>query len=427
MRNKKLLSTIVATALVTTTMAMPVMAAEGGNFNIDVSTKTGIIRVQVPTSMAMAVDQFEITHTGSQIAAGEFEMTNMSEMDVKVGITSTATLGSGISLASTAAGIDAEKDEVWLGVAAMTNDGSSNTGKKYDDVGTADKTEEFWELTDTNSNVTTFAKDTKKAEQTFYLAKGTGQATYKLAVPSDNTANAGYKKETYAQYYKLTEDTSIDSDATLQAAVKNQDVYVVATSAVSTHDSPVTKVDVSNVASNTYANTNTYYTAADTATEPTGSDVYVYGVMATAGGKAGFTYVGKLSPHKESWSDTDISTVNVKYEIGGVTGTRYDEVKDDCTYGLYQESSYVSTNTISTSSNTVTLSLPADVTLSKVELTYEDGTGTIALANGSQYTLNGSTLTVPAENITAWLGLSPAYTKLVLTFSDDTSETITMQ
>lgn len=59
MRNKKLVSTVVASALVATTMAMPVMAADGGKVEVDVTTKDAIIRVAVPTALAVAVDQFE--------------------------------------------------------------------------------------------------------------------------------------------------------------------------------------------------------------------------------------------------------------------------------------------------------------------------------------------------------------------------------
>ena len=75
--------------------------------------------------------------------------------------------------------------------------------------------------------------------------------------------------------------------------------------------------------------------------------------------------------------------------------------------------------------NSVTLSLPDDVTISKVEVTQADGSGAIALTD--QYTVNGTTLTVPASNITAWIGLETPYTKMVLTFSDSTSEIVTFQ
>lgn len=89
--------------------------------------------------------------------------------------------------------------------------------------------------------------------------------------------------------------------------------------------------------------------------------------------------------------------------------------------------SYVSASTVSASSNSVTLSLPSGVTLSKIELTHENGTGAIALTNGNQYTLSDTTCTFSAKDIPAWLNLNPAYSKLVLTFSDNKTETISIQ
>lgn len=56
MRNKKILSTVVASALAATTMAVPVMAADGGNIDVPVTTKTAVIRVQVPTKMDISVN-----------------------------------------------------------------------------------------------------------------------------------------------------------------------------------------------------------------------------------------------------------------------------------------------------------------------------------------------------------------------------------
>lgn len=87
--------------------------------------------------------------------------------------------------------------------------------------------------------------------------------------------------------------------------------------------------------------------------------------------------------------------------------------------------SYLSATTMSASNNSVTVTLPEEVTLSKVELTLADGTGVIPLTNGNQYTFTDTTLTVPTRNITSWLG--GGYTKLVLTFSDEKTETITFQ
>lgn len=338
MKGKKLLSMLTAGALAVT-MVMPVMAADdGGSFDADVTTKTGVVRVEVPTSMAIAVDQFEITHTGNQIAAGEFDMTNKSEMDVKVTITSTATPAAGVNLVSTAkAAQDSTGADAWLGVAAKTNDGTANSGKEYDDLKTgtdADaKVEDFWELTDANANVTSFAADTKKAEQVFYLAKGTGSAEYKLAVP-DATEQV---KKTFAKFYELTENTAIDDNTKLKTAVEADDVYVVATGDIAKDGASVEKLAKgSTVADNTYAGTNKYYTAAADASTPANSKIYVYAAMANDGGKAGFTYIGKLGG-KETWSATDIGTINIAYKIAGVTGTRYAEVLPDCTYGLYAE------------------------------------------------------------------------------------------
>lgn len=443
MRNKKLLSTVVATALVASTMAMPVMAGDvgdtptpastpSGSFDIDVTTKTGVIRVEVPTNMTMAVDQFEITHAGTQIAAGEFDMTNKSEMDVKVEVTSEAVLKNGNSLVSTtkAAESSTTAGEAWLGVATKTNDGTTNSNKYYDDLktGTDDepKVEEFWELTDKNSNVTSFASDTKKAVQTFYLEKGTGNATYNLAVPSAATQ----VQKTYAKFYKLTAQADPSNDAGLQTLVNANDIYVVATADNAKDGTVLTKIEKgTTVASSTYAATNTYYIAADTEATPgdnTDTEKYVYASMGTAGGKAGFTYIGKLSPKQEAWTDADITTVKVSYKIGGVTGTRYNEVKDDCTYGLYQESSYLSATTMTASSNKVTLSLPDGVTLSKVELIRGDGS-TVVLTNGNQYAQNGTAFAIPANNITTWLNANPACDKIKLTFSDTKSEIITLQ
>lgn len=86
--------------------------------------------------------------------------------------------------------------------------------------------------------------------------------------------------------------------------------------------------------------------------------------------------------------------------------------------------SVLSTSEISAANNSVTLNLPASTTLSKIELAYADGSGAIALSEGSQYTVSGTTYTFSANDIPAWLGMNPAYSKLIFTFSDNTSESI---
>lgn len=422
MKGKKLLSMLTAGALAVT-MVMPVMAADDGDdFNVSVGTKTGVVRVQVPTSMAIAVDQFEITHTGTQITAGEFNMTNKSEMDVKVTITSTATPGTGVNLVSTAkAAEDSTGADAWLGVAAKTNDGSGNSGKEYDDLKTGDattsKVEEFWELSDANANVTSFAADTKKAEQTFYLAKGTGSATYNLAVPDAATQ----AEKTFAKFYELTADANVTDGDTLKTEVAAKDVYAVLTADIAKDGASVTKIAKGTAETSipAYDSNSTYYTAADDASTPATGKKYVYASMATDGGKAGFTYIGKLGG-KETWTGTDIGVINVAYKIAGVTGTRYNEVVNDCTYGLYAEPCYLSSKTLNATSLTVTMTLPTDVTVTKAELV--DGSTRTALTLGNTYTINGTTLGIKNTVVTNNLGK-----QIVVTYSDGHTDTLAIQ
>lgn len=357
MKRKKVLSTVATGALVMA-MSMPVMAApnaNGGEFDVNLTTKNAVVRVVVPTSMAIAIDQFEITHTGNQIESSEFNMTNKSEINVKVTVTSTAVLDDAgkVTLVPTAQeAIDSKSTDgvAWLAVAAKTNDGSTNSNKFYDDLTTgatatppaAAKVEEFWELTDANANVTSFSA-AKKAEQTFYLKKASGTYTYTLAVPDDTN----HEFVEFAKYYELEEILAAnlgDLDA-LKAQVKANDVYVVANGDVSKDGAAVTKLGKGTQDTLTAADLDTsakkYYTAvAAAAAVPLGAGkTYVYGTLATpdAAGAAGFTYIGKLSGNEKIWTNSDIKTIKVAYTITGVTGTRYDEVKDDCTYGLYKE------------------------------------------------------------------------------------------
>lgn len=372
MKRKKLFSTAVAGMLVAAQMVMPVAAAAptpNGEFDVDLTTKTGVLRVEVPTSMAIAVDQFMITTPGTQIASSEFPMTNKSEMAVKVEVTSTATLGSGISLVPTAAAAKSSQgNEAWLGVAAMTGDGA------YDIADTTDKTETKGDLTDANTNVTTFVTEnsTSTAKQTFYLEKGTGAASYALAVPAATTNKVADKDRTYTKFYELTaiDMTGATDDTAKEAKVKAQvdasDVYVVITADAGKDGTAVTKIAKGDTF--TYANTNTYYTADDEGVElsavnaASNTKIYVYGTMATAGGKAGFTYIGKLSGARETWTKADISKIHVAYTITGVTVDRYDEVKDACKYGLYTGSGSSSTTETACKLQTIVSGTGTDIT-----------------------------------------------------------------
>lgn len=331
MKGKKLVSVLTASALAAMT-AMPAMAADGGTIDVDVTTKTGILRVQVPTTLAIAVDQFETTNAGSQIYSEEFTIANMSEVNVKVNVTSTATVGNSVTLASKRADVanaTGVNGTAWLAVAASLD------GTHYE------ASDNLGDLNEASANVTTFAKNgtTTTAAQTFYLKKGTGTESYKLLKPS---ADAKNNDTTYAQYYKLTEiSTQPTSDATLQTAVNNSDVYVVATSDVGT----VTKIAKGTTVSgpNAWAGTNTYYTAADAATvvkDLKAADIYVYGELTkdSSDADAAFRYIGALSSNKEVWDATDVPNVNIAYTIQGLPQSVYDDAHTEgITYGLYKE------------------------------------------------------------------------------------------
>lgn len=340
MKGKKLLSMLTAGALAAT-MAMPVMAADGGSVDVDVTTKTGVLRVVVPTSLAIAVDQFETSDVGTQIYSEEFPIANQSEINVKVGVTSTVTLKDGVELAAKRSDVDtatAAGGTAWLAVAAKKSatNYEATTGDANDD--------NFANLNDTSVNVTTFAKGSTAttAAQTFYLKKGTGNATYKLLKPA---ADGKDNDISYAQFYKLTPLTAQPTkDEELQTAVNAGDVYVIATADAGTDGKPVTKIAKgSTVAASTFAGTNTYYSAANAATPKADlktADIYAYGELTkdNAGADAAFRYIGALSGNKEAWGSEDISKVVIAYTIQGLAQSDYDAaVTDGIVYGLYKE------------------------------------------------------------------------------------------
>lgn len=340
MKRKKLLSTAVAGMLVMAQMVMPVMAADGGTIDVDVTTRTGILRVKVPTTLAIAVDQFETGATGTQIYSEEFGIENMSEVNVKVSVTSTATVKDGVTLAAKRADVataTAADGTAWMAVAAKKDAThyEATTG-----------TDDFANLNEAAANVATFAKDgtTVKAAQTFYLKKSSATATYKMLKPAADGEN---NDVSYAQFYKLTAiGTQPTDNDTLGAAVAASDVYVIVTSNAGTDGTSVTKiakgstVDASN---NTFAGANTYYTAANSATakdDLKAADIYVYGEMTkeATGADAAFRYIGALSSNKELWDSTDISKISITYTIQGLPQSTYDAaVAEGITYGLYKE------------------------------------------------------------------------------------------
>lgn len=324
MKGKKLLSMLTAGALAVT-MVMPAMAAPDGTVDVELTTKTGVIRVQVPTTLAVAVDQFELGAAGTQIASADFTMVNKSEMDVKVKVDSTAAVPSA-TVKETVAEVEAAEDGdafVWLGAAAMTAKDTYFAARGS-----------FADLDDTSANVATFDSTNKKATQEFYLAKATGNKTYKVL----KTATAGEANVSYAQFYKLTDVSSgVTDQDTLDAKIAASDVYVTSEATVA-DGTALTLVEKGG--SYTWASGLKVYTAeaAPTAVGSlTTSDQYVYGEMGTDGGAAGFRYIGKLSNTQESWTKDDITDITIEYTITAISPDSYNANKTLCTYGLYKE------------------------------------------------------------------------------------------
>lgn len=408
MKRKKVLSMFLACALATSTMAMPVLAA-GDTIDVGVTTKTPVLRVTVPTTLAIAVDQLEMDTKGTQISSGAFEMQNNSSVDVKVDIESTADLKSTTKLVASKAAAESSTTagEAWLAVAAKISD------TKYIEGDTKD----IKDLTEANENVTTFVQGTgadavkAKAEQTFYLKKTTG--VYKLLNAGESAAAI-----TYAQFYELTKATVGDADD-LAALIKEKDVYVAA--ATTAADGQALTL-VEKGGTHTYAGSEAYYTAAADATEKADIDasklyVYANGTADAADGVAAFRYIGKLSEKQDSWSKEDITNVHIKYTITGIPGSKYDEVKDDCTYGLYSVPGPSASGSLSTSNTTVTISGLGDgVTLKSVAVVKTDG-ASVAMTSGTHFTFSAGTFKVLKEVLVS----NTAYKEWVLTFSDNST------
>lgn len=391
MRNKKLLSTVVTSALVATTMAVPVIAADGGSVDVEFTTKTPVIRVAVPTSIIAAVDPLEMNTSGTQIHSTDFTITNMSEVPVGIDVKSQVDLGTGVTLVGTkeeaASSTDKTKSEAWVAVAAQVA-----SGKYAEDSKTAG------DLTEADKNVKTFTTDSSatpaesSAGQTFYLDKAaSGTTTYKIAAPVA-TATAGKKtpaeyKEllTYAQVYKLTEETTIDSEDKLLAKLKTSDVY----EGDNSNDGTALTLIPAGTTNVTYTSGKSYFTAADTNSleNMLASEIYVYGEGGT-GASTAFRYIGKLGQGKASWSDADIQEMHITYSIQGLTDDAYTAADVGGSYGLYEAN--VAPSMASTCNYTP--GQPAEVAVNL-------GAGELAATGISSVTFmnNGSNVTLPAE------------------------------
>lgn len=375
MRNKKLLSTVVASALVATTMVMPAMAADQGEVNVEFTTKNPVIRVQAPTSILAAVDPLEMNTAGTQIHSTDFTLVNKSEVPVKIDVKSVVTLGTGVTLVDAKQkAIDSKdktKSEAWLAVAAQTSSG------KY--IETANKT--AGDLTEADKNVATFKTEASEsaANQTFYLNKTTDTTAttgYTLIAPESGAGKKdadAYKKElTYAQVYELTVDTTISDDATLLSELAQKDIYVGTADTDGTTLKLLPAGTTTLDAADKWATSNKYFTAGtenaltSDANPITDGKKYVYGEASAAGTDTAFRYIGKLGSGKTSWSDADIDEMDITYSIYGLTGDDYSAANTQ--YGLYLAGPQLSTT--ATGLFTIT-GLSADCKFKSLTATYQ--------------------------------------------------------
>lgn len=415
MRSKKLLSTIVASALVTATVAMPVMAADGGELDVPVKTKTAVIRVKVPTSMDIAVNQYQMGDAGSQIYASDFDMENRSQVAVKVNVTSTATLKNTTKLLETKAAAKAstKAGEAWLAVAAQTGAGAYGT---------------IADLTESDANVSTFSQSgtSATASQTFYLKEGSAEA-YKLL-------NAGQDAGalTYAQFYELKAETVADAPA-LATLIGENDIYVATGTA--TDNQTLTKK--AKGGSHSYDAGEVYYTIENMVPagtiDPTKLYVYADDTADASDGKAGFRYIGSLAAD-QSWSNEDISNIKIKYDIMGVLTEDYTAKASDCTYGLYIDPStapsIATTNYTMSAGNavTVTVDLGTDnLAATGIEsITYTSPSGATKTLPTTDYTFAGTTLTLTSGHIDAALNANVTTRDYLITFNDTAKTQVTI-
>lgn len=385
------------------------MASDAGTVDVDVKTKDAVIRVEVPTSLEIAVDQFESSDAGSQIYSTPFTMKNKSGVGVKLGVTSSVTATAG--LVDTVAKVDASTataGEAWLAVAAQTE-----AGKYGADVG---------QLTEASKNVSTFDPTSKEAKQTFYLAKGTGNVGYKMLYP----AAVGKVGDTsYARFYALTAESlgSSDQQDALDALLATKDVYVDTATAADGND--LTKIEKGGAHS--YDAAENYYTAADTATaakDVAATTPYVYAETATAGGEAAFRYIGKLSEAKSTaWTKTDISKVSIAYTIDGVTASAYDEAAENCTYGLYSAPAApsIATTTYTMAADT-DIEIPVSLGAGSLKATkLKAAWGSVDLGSKGYATFGDGKLTIKATCVNLLRGKPEASQTVVVTFDDKDS------
>ncbi len=339
---KKLTTATVASAIIAAQAVMQVAAA-GGTIDAEMSTKIPVLRVAVPTKMAVSVNEFQMGDAGSQVYSDEFTMKNLSEIPVNVKVTSTASLGAGVTLVGTRAEAEASTDAtspaMWLSAVAAV----AKTGTTLEYTTESDKTVGALAGTEDNATAFTTGDSGSTAVQNFYLKQATA-ATYKGSIGNE-TSDIG----SGADYYKLTlASPASDDDAGVAALAATKDIYIAKAGAIAANTpQELIKVEKGTAAADITANwTASTSKAYELETEPTdyatvkadSANSYLYIDTATAptsGDVAAFRYAGALSSAKSGWSSTDdLKGIEIVYDITGISGPAYDDIAGSDGSGL---------------------------------------------------------------------------------------------
>lgn len=340
---KKLATATVASAIIAAQAVMQVAAA-GGTIDADMSTKIPVLRVAVPTKMAVSVNEFQMADAGSQVYSDEFTMKNLSEIPVSVKVTSTATLGTGVTLVGTRAeaetSTDADNPAMWLTAVAAV----AKTGNTLEYAAGDDKTVGALAGTEANATAFTTGDSGSTAVQNFYLQKAE-DATYKGIVGAEAEDIGG------ADFYELTSlDNDDDNAAGAAALAEEKDIYIASTAPVAGTPQALTKIAKGTAAADiTWSAGNVAYSiaaapSADATDVANAAKLYLYVDSATeaAGDEAAFRYAGALSSAKTSWSSAnDLKGIEIVYDITGIPSPTYDEIAgtdgSNLTYGYKAE------------------------------------------------------------------------------------------
>ena len=346
---KKMLASIMAGTMALTLMPMTALATENtASLDVDIDVVDTVVRVQVPTYMAVSIDEFEQKDAGSQIYSTDFEIKNLGSTAVKVNVDSTFATSADVNYVDT---IDAISDDTdaWIGaVAAVSNNGryvySTTTG------GIAD-------LTDASDNVASVVSDGGNyvAKQSFYLDAASGDTVSYTIVSGTDIDALAQRKLNYSQFYDIATTDSADFVtgsafivAELLNIVEDQEkiIYVDDAGTITRIDKDYVydaikegTLDTLGALSKTTA---VWYTTDETVVakadiKDDGSKTYIYAQMAGGAsdkGVASFRYIGRLAKKDAAnWDDTAISKVNITYTIKCLSKTDYDSVKEDLTLG----------------------------------------------------------------------------------------------